>query len=220
MAGRTTQAIILAASVLLVGPMFVPEALAFPFHARVGGASVWSETTIPPAIVGVLARADALVRASPIDGPVTGRRIFLTDGGWRWQWLAIGVSGAMGLTRSFSEAVIVNRSDVSTDRVTNGPGAANTRTLSGVIAHERTHGLIRARYGLVAERMMPMWLREGYPDYVARESSLSSESDVAALRRTDPTAPALAYHDARRRVAAALAANGGSVDRLFAEAHR
>ena len=217
MARRGTQAIILAAAVLIAGPVYVPEALAFPFHTQVRGATVWSEAPIPSAIDGVLARADTLVRASPIDGPVTGRRIFLTQDGWRWRWLAIGVEGAMGLTRPFSEAVIVNRSDVAEDRVSNGASPANTRTLSGVIAHERTHGLIRARYGVVAAQTMPFWVREGYPDYVARESSLA-DRDMAALRRSDPAAPALAYYDARRRVTAALAANGGSVDRLFADA--
>lgn len=216
---RRTKLLVTIAAVLLAAPALVPEALAFPFHRDVRGASVWSEVPIPPAIEGVVARADALVGASAIAGPSTGRRIFLTQGGWRWHWLALGAGGAFGLTRPLSEAVIVNRSDVATDLVTNGAAIGGTRTLSGVIAHERTHGLIRARYGLVAEVTMPLWVREGYPDYVARESSLS-DTDARTLRRTHPDTPALAYHDGRRRVAAALAANGGSVDRLVADARR
>jgi hypothetical protein len=219
MARRTPTAIFIAAAALLAGPLYVPQALAFPFHKQVRGASVWSEAPIPPAIIGVLARANALVRTSPLDGPATGRRIFLTQGGWRWHWLAIGAGGAFGLTRPVAEAIVVNRSDIAADRVTNGAMLAGTRTLSGVIAHERTHGLIRARYGIVAERLMPVWLREGYPDHVARESSLA-DRDASALRRIAPNAPALAYYDARQRVAAMLAANGNSVDRLFADARR
>ncbi|WP_174298422.1 hypothetical protein, partial [Sphingomonas bacterium] len=214
---RHTKLLATIAVTMLAGPVLVPEALAFPFHRNVGGVRLWSEAPIPLAIDKVLARADALVRASQIDGPKTGRRIFLTDGGWRWHWLALGADGAFGLTRPLLEAVIVNRSDVAADRVSNGASIGGTRSLSGVIAHERTHGLIRARYGLVAERTMPLWVREGYPDFVARESSLS-DADAETVRHTNPGSPALAYHDARWRVAAVLSANGGSVDRLMADA--
>lgn len=208
------------AALLLLTPPFIPEALAFPYHRTIAGASVWSETPLPsPATERVLDRADALVRASPLAGPPTGRRVFLTEGGWRWRWLSLTSSGAFGLTRPFSEAVVVNRSDVAVDRVVNGATVGGTRTLSGVIAHERTHGLVRARFGVVAEARLPLWAREGYPDYVARESSLS-DAQAAMVRRAGASPPALAYYDARRRVAQTLAANGGSVDRLFADARR
>ena len=88
-------------------------------------------------------------------------------------------------------------------------------TLSGVIAHETTHIMIANHLGEVRSAMLPTWQQEGYADHVARESSLT-DAEAAGLRKTDPGASALLYYDARRRVAAALSAKGGSVDAFFA----
>ena len=41
------------------------------------------------------------------------------------------------------------------------------RRLSDVMAHERTHILIRARFGILNEMRYPAWVRDGYCDDVA-----------------------------------------------------
>jgi hypothetical protein len=111
--------------------------------------------------------------------------------------------------------VIVNRSDVAHDAVANGAAIAGHRTLHGILAHEMTHGLIRAHFGILADYRYPAELREGYCDYVARGGSIS-DGDVLKLQRSAPSAPALVYWAGRKKVAAALAANHGNVDATFA----
>lgn len=194
--------------------VFAPEALAFPYVATVNGNHIYSDRPIPPAIGGILARADRLIAASAIAGAGYGHRIFLTDGGWRWRVLSVGTSDAFALTRPLSEAIVVNDTDVAADRVTK-PGTIGTATsLARVIAHERTHGLIRARYGIVADLRLPMWKREGYCDYVSGGSTLT-DAEAAAMIRAGQHVGALDYYLARQRVAATLRANGGSLDALF-----
>lgn len=112
------------------------------------------------------------------------------------------------------ENVVVNRSDFRSDTVFDGTDMANPRSLSGVIAHEQTHTLIRRRYGLLADRIYPFWVREGYCDHVARSSTLS-DAQARDLRSRGIETSALAYYDARRRVEDALRSNGGSVEDLF-----
>ncbi len=97
----------------------------------------------------------------------------------------------------------------------NGRAVGGIRTLSGVIAHETTHIMIANHLGEVRSAMLPTWQQEGYADHVARESSLT-DAEAARIRESDPRASALVYYDARRRVAAALSAKGGSVDAFFA----
>lgn len=109
---------------------------------------------------------------------------------------------------------MINRSSVADDRVWNGSAVAGRRTLTGVIAHERTHVLIRRHFGLFAERLHPEWVREGYCDYVAGGGTLS-DAEAALLRSNGSQAPALFYYDSRKRVEQALRDNGGSVDDLF-----
>lgn len=213
---RLTNRVIGAVGLLFGSCIVAPQLLAFPYYADVGDTRVYSETPLTVASLRpVLARAEARVATSPIFKEPLGTRIFLTDGGWRWQILALTSSGAVGVTRPWSDlvsdAVILNRSDVRRDTVT---GKYATRSLSGVIAHERTHIMVRRHLGLVAGIRLPRWISEGYADHVAGESTLTAER-AAQLRAEGSNHPALFYYDARQRVEAELAANGGNVEALL-----
>lgn len=201
---------------LLLGSVIVaPQLLAFPHVAEIGGSRIYAERPIDrEATTRMLTRADARLATSPLfDAPV-GKRVFLTDGGWRWHVLAMTSGGALGLTRPWSDivsdAVILNRSDVVGDRMMGGSG----RSLSSVVAHERTHVMVRRHLGLIDGIRLPRWIREGYADHVAGESTLGA-AEVAALRARDEDHPAIFYYEARRRVETALAANGGDVEALL-----
>lgn len=195
-----------------------PEALAFPYRATIGDTTILADRPIPAQMRAVLHRSDVLLRRSAIYGPGYGRRIFLTDGGWRWHLLAAQSSTAFAISRPVLETIVVNRSDIARDRVETGRAVAGVRSLSGVIAHERTHGLIRARYGATVDMTAPAWLREGYCDTIAGGGSLS-DGEAARLEARAQSVPALAYYHGRKRVAALLRA-GRSVDSLFAGAVR
>ena len=208
---RIGQWTILLGIALVAATTAAPQLLAFPYSAEIGHTLVYSETPIPPEIRGVLARSDALVARSPLAEPGMKRRLFLTDGGWRWDLLALTSSGAFALRRPLRDAVIVNASDVAADRVENGAPVGGARSLSGVIAHETTHILVADRIGEWNAFMLPGWKSEGYADYVARESSLR-DADYARLRANGARRPAMFYYEARRRVAASLARNHGDVE--------
>jgi hypothetical protein len=90
----------------------------------------------------------------------------------------------------------------------------SARSLSAVLAHEFTHGIIRRRYGLAESILAPRWLVEGYADHVAQESSLTA-AYVARLEASSGRHPALVYYRGRKKVEALLAANGNDVDALF-----
>ncbi|MCT8003501.1 hypothetical protein NZL82_16625 [Sphingomonas sanguinis] len=202
-------------AVIVAGVVHVPAALAFPYRADFGSTTVLAEQPIDRAAMGrVLARADTLLAASPLDRPGLAREVVLTDGGWRWDVLSIGARGSIAFRRPFGHALIFNRSVIAADRVTNGAALGGVRTLSGTIAYEMTHRLVADHIGEWAAQRLPAWKREGYPDYVARETSIHPE-DEARIRKLDPNARILTYYEGRRRVAAELARNGGSVDALL-----
>ena len=211
---RIAQGTILFAVVLLGTATAAPQLLAWPYSAEIGHTLVYSETPIPPRMRSILARSDALVAGSPLAEPGLDRRLFLTQGGWRWDLLALTTPGAFALRRPFRDAIIVNASDVAADRVENGAPVGGVRSLSGVIAHETTHILVADHIGEWRAFMLPGWKSEGYADYVARESSLR-DSDYARLRANGASRPAMFYYEARRRVADALRRNGANVDAFF-----
>ena len=121
---------------------------------------------------------------------------------------------AFAQTRPFGDNVVINRADITRDKVWTGAPIAGERVLSDVIAHERTHILIRMWFGALADRRFPTWLREGYCDYVANSSSLSDQQ-ASRLVAENRKIPALFYYQSRKRVERALQDNGGSVQTLF-----
>lgn len=197
---------------LIVAPAFYPPLLAFPHVAQSNGDTVYSAAPIDQAALDrVTARANKLVATSPLAASAEPRKIFLTDGGWRWMWLAANQSSSLAITRPLSEAIVINRSDPGADRM---KSAFGVRTLSSVIAHEKCHGLERRAFGLSSDFSKPNWLREGYCDHVAQESTLT-EAQARQLRQAGQKPRALAYWQGRKKVEAALAANHNNVAALF-----
>lgn len=199
--------------ILIAAPLMlfshVPRALAFPHQARFGQTQVLSDTPISARFATTLARADALIKASPLAGGNLSRTVVLTDGGWRWRLLALTSSDTVAFRRAFSSALVFNRSNVASDRAAGG-----WRSLSGTIAHETAHLLAARRVGELATLSAPGWINEGLADVVAKESPLT-DAQARRTRKRNPGARRLFYYDARRRVAAALAANGNSIQALY-----
>lgn len=203
-----------ALGVVLVAPILAPPLLAAPYKERIGDHVVRSAVPITPRVRAAVIEADRRVAASPSAGyRASDQSIFLTAGGWRWTWLAGNAQGAMGLTRAVSDVIVLNRTEG--DKVFGGPGIGE-REIAGVIAHEMTHGSLRAHFGLTVDFTHPAELREGYCDWVAQESSLT-DARAHELLRAGGGHPALIYWSGRKKVAAAMARPGMTVDRLFAE---
>ncbi|MCW1402228.1 hypothetical protein OKA06_07765 [Novosphingobium sp. MW5] len=207
------------AALLLAGPLLAPSVLAFPYRAQVGTFDIRSEAPLPTAeIERVIADANRRIATSPIADPQGEKRsIYLTQGGWRWNWLAMQSRKSFALTRAMTDYVLVNRSDLAANQMANRGALGATRTLSSIIAHETCHGMERRRYGRFMSVTHPTWLVEGYCDYVAQESTLD-DARVAQLKARGERHPAMIYYEGRKRVEAELARNGGNVDKLFAEA--
>ncbi len=207
---------VVAAAAFAGSPVVAPQLLAFPHLTTIRQHRVYSEAPIGPALARIVAAADARVARSPLGSArPLDQDIFLTTGGWRWQWLALGNRSALAISRPIVEVILVNRSDQRSNLVDTGAPIGGRRTLDGVLAHEMTHGAIRAHFGTLADRRYPTELREGYCDYVSGGGTLT-DAQAKALIASGSNSPALRYWRGRNKVEAGLAANGGNVDALFA----
>lgn len=210
--------LIAALALLAAGPLVAPRLLAFPYSEQIGADRIWATAPISrPALERALAEANARVGSSALAQGAEGRDIYLTDGGWRWLWLANTAHDAFALTRSINEAVVVNRTDLTEGIVVSPANGNRTRTLAAIIAHEKCHGVLRRHFGMMVDFQAPLWLREGYCDHLARESTLT-DAEAARLLAEHRSHPALPYYLGHKRVEAALVANGNNIDRLFDEA--
>jgi len=213
---RVRKSIIIALVTLgagLASAVYTPQVLAFPYKAQFGETIVRSERPLPADFGKTIAAADALVAKSALyRGPVL-RRIFLTDGGWRWRLMALQLDGTVAFTRPLGNLIVVGDADPAADSARNHIRFPGIRTLHDTIAHETTHILLNDHFGVMQAAQFPRWKVEGYADYIAGTSSLS-DARAALVRKQDPYHPALVYYEGRKRVAAALARDP-NVDHLF-----
>jgi hypothetical protein len=204
-------------ALLLVSPSFAPQLLAFPHQRNIGDTRVYSELPLGPNMENILKRSDTLLRQSKIYSNSFGRNLFLAQDGWRWNWLALSVRGGVGFTRPTSpNSVFVNIEDIAKDITPRRGPIGKERSISGTIAHERTHQLIWGHFGTLNSFRFPTWKVEGYSDYIAQETMLSAD-DVATLKNDGKDHPGIVYAEGKKRVTAILAKNSGSVDQLFAK---
>lgn len=74
--------------------------------------------------------------------------------------------------------IFITKSSISDNLVIRNEIENNIRTLSGVIAHETTHSLLENQLGFIRNRFFPTWKKEGYCDFIAKESSYNGQEGL------------------------------------------
>ena len=160
--------------------LIFPQVL-FAHEISYGNTAVYSREPLDQNIRTVLDKAEARLATSEINTEEVKAKIFLTNGFRLYSFLSLYIGGnsfGKGYPLLPTNNIFINRSDPAKDLVFRRAPANNERSLSGVIAHETTHLLIRKRYGYWRNLTMPAWKKEGYAEYVAGGSTLAYETGV------------------------------------------
>jgi len=163
-------------------------ALLFEAKAERGRFRVHSDSVPAPELQEVLDRATARLERSPIDDPALVQRVYLCQPKWKRHLLA-PTSSALAVNHRLLGTIVVNGGDVGEDTIRSSASPGLGRSLSGVLAHEATHTLIREHLGLLESLRLPSWVNEGYCDYVAGESTFPLARARAMIRdgESDPS---------------------------------
>ncbi|MCM3904734.1 MAG: hypothetical protein ND866_23810 [Pyrinomonadaceae bacterium] len=143
--------------------------------------TVYSREPLDQNVYAVLDRVETRLSASTINNQSVKPQIFLIHSHGFYKIVSLYLGGnsfGKGFPMLPTNNIFINRSDLATDLVFRNAAADNQRSLSGVIAHETTHLLIRKRFGYWKNLTMPVWKREGYSEYVAGGSTLNHETGV------------------------------------------
>jgi hypothetical protein len=171
-------AIAYVALLLAPGPLFR--------YAYAGTAVVLhSDEPLPPEAGEVIWRSEDSLRRSPLFDPTRIHDVYICNAKWRWDLLSTGNkrSGAIALLAPIGRAVITREAHVTRNRVVQASGqeAPNERTLDYYVAHEVTHTMTADFLGPWRFRALPVWVREGYADYVGRGAGFDYDDARAAL---------------------------------------
>jgi hypothetical protein len=207
----TVSAIFTAYFLTLVFPQYL-----FAYEVSHRNFKVYARQPIDENIARVLDSADERLRKSPLYDGETKEKIFISDGFGFYFFLSTVKHKSFANTIPGVGNIRINKSDIAADTVFRDADADNQRPLSGVIAHEVTHNLIRKRFGLVNSfTSLPNWKDEGYCEYVAGETTLSFAEGVRRWRENPNSDARYAYFKYHQMVKYLLEDEKISVEDLF-----
>lgn len=188
----------------------------FANHISHGKFTVYSRQKPDENIDKVLDLAEARLVNSPLYDETVARRIFLTDSHVFYTFLSNKAFRSFANSVPMIDNILVNRSDVAADKVFVDRPIRNSRSLSGVLAHEVTHLFIRKKLGTARVMfLVPTWKNEGYCEYIAGDTTISFEDGVK-LWQEDPNDDAkYAYFKYHQMVKYLLDDEKISVEELF-----
>ena len=197
--------------------LIFPQVL-FAHEMSYRNVSVYSREPLDQNIHAVLDKAEARLATSEINTQEVKPKIFLTGGFKLYSFLSLYIGGnsfGKGYPLLPTNNIFLNKTDVARDLVLRRAPANSERSLSGVIAHETTHLLIRKRYGYWRNFAMPAWKKEGYAEYVAGGSTLAYETGVKMWKENPQDGTGYQYFKYYLLVKYLLEHDKLSVDDLF-----
>lgn len=163
-------AVPIGAAALLGTALAYPEPF-FAYHAERGRLAIYSDQPFDATKAQtLLTNIDARVSRSPLD-MYQAHTIFVSNADWRRFIFMNTARNAAGVNfYPLTRNVFLRRSDIDADTLYGGSGKPTQppRTLTYYGAHEIAHSLTGEREGLrhLYNWGLPVWVREGYADYV------------------------------------------------------
>jgi len=189
----------------------------FAYSANYGNLTIHSREPLPPEIEAVVARANERLARVPFYNAERTRQIYLTGGSKMYALLSHKAYRSFANSVPFINNIMVNQTDVPSDRVVMNREIRNSRSLSGVIAHEITHLAMRERYGTIAAVMLPTWKNEGYCEYIAGDTTMPIEEGIRRWRENPNDDTDYRYIKYQLMVQYLLEKQKLSVDDLFSQ---
>ncbi|HEY8943682.1 MAG TPA: hypothetical protein VIM73_05440 [Polyangiaceae bacterium] len=173
-------AALLVLSALYFATLFYPQM--FFSWARDGASiHVRSDEPIPESAAEVIALAESRIRSSPVFDPARTYPVYVCNARWRWNYFSAFNARSRGFQTPLGRAVFVRPARWDTNHLAGPDGRDGPRPLDVYIAHEVTHMMVADHLGLIAGRRLPVWLREGYAEYVARRETFDYHATRTAL---------------------------------------
>jgi len=166
---------------LYVALLIFPQVL-FAYNVNAKGVTVYSRAPLPRETTTRIEEAMDLVSQSELAGPGRTERIFLCNNPWLYRLFYPIQKESLAICYPITGNIFVAEADLVHNVARSPAPVNNKRAFSSTAAHEITHDLIRHHLGVIRDVRLAKWVREGYPDYVARESSFPEEEGVRNLR--------------------------------------
>ena len=211
---KITTSVIAGLAIAYVLLLYFPQPL-FAYSATYENFNIHSREPIPPEMETILKSADERLARVPFYSKERIRQIYLTGGFKMYALLSHKAYRSFANSVPLINNIMINQTDVPADRVFVNREKNNSRSLSGVIAHEVTYLFIRERYGTLQTTMMPTWKNEGYCEYIAGDTTIPFEEGLRLWRDNPNDDTAYRYIKYQAMVQYLLEKEKISVDEFF-----
>lgn len=150
----------------------------FPHTLSYRDFTVHSDQPLGREMHPVLDRASARIASSAVHDSTAHHTIFLSGSRAKFALFARENFRAFGIRSPVRGHIFIASADPERDLAVRYADEHRDRRLSGVIAHEVTHNLLRRAAG---GRDLPTWKDEGYAEYVAGESTFDYDEGIRLL---------------------------------------
>ena len=152
--------------------LFLFPQIAFGNKLEYKSFIIYSHSQLDKNIFTVLDSAGSLISCSEFYKIKTGQhKIYLCNNFLEYSFFAPTQRQAFAFNNPLTNNILLSKSNILQNRVERNGNENNFRTLSGTIAHEVTHTLLKNYLGFIKYMGLDTWKNEGYSDLIAKESS-------------------------------------------------
>ncbi len=161
--------------------LFFPE-IAFGNKVQYKSFIIYSHSQVDRKIFTILDRAESLIDSSELHKIKTGKnKLYLCNSFIEYFFFAPTQKGAFACNNPLTGKILISKSNILQNYVERNDSENNFRTLSGTIAHEVTHSLMKKHLGFIRYIQLDTWINEGYSDFIAKESSFDYKNGMTLL---------------------------------------
>jgi len=195
-------------------PQLFPQ-VAFGYSIKAQGIQIYSTTPIGEAEAVCSAIRSKITDSSLYDDDDTFT-VLICNGKWLYTFFnPLSHGDSFGMTNPITQRIIMAEVDVSNDQARRFGEGHSTRSFVGVVGHEAGHLLMRRRLGYLTLFRVPTWLKEGYCEMLAGESSFPEETgDNLLSQGKSEDSESFNYFQYRRMVEYLIQEKGYTIEEL------
>lgn len=168
--------------------LFLFPQLIFSNKLNYKSFAIYSHDKLDEKIFTVLDSSENLIINSELYNEKSSKKkIFLCNSFFEYSFFAPTQRHAFACTNSLTNNIMLSKSNILFNKIERNGNENNIRTLSGTIAHEITHILIENKIGFLKNIWLDTWKKEGYCDFIAKESSFDFATGIKFLCNNEGT---------------------------------
>ena len=190
---KNTAFVLFGIALLYVGLLLYPSIL-FSHNYEYSNCSIYSDRVIDEKIEQLIDEANNRVSKSDLLKKNVHFKIYICNDMWRMWLFSMGSTNAGAVVHyNFTRDIIFRPVDIKNNKIippdtwyfAKDTTAFLDRPLTYYIAHEMVH-VLQSHFTNRGDWKHPVWLREGYADYIAKDGSFDFSKNQLMLRNNAP----------------------------------